>query len=92
MSSDIRNFYFHKTNGKINENSLTEFTQMLSDTNLIYGLDRSTKLWQRKSFGNTFLYRFSMDTELNEYRRLSGAIERNVSGASHGDDIFYLFR
>lgn len=92
MSNDIRNFYFNQTNGTINENSLTEFTQMLSDINLIYGIDRSTKLWQRKSFGNTFVYRFSMETDLNEFRRMSGAINKNISGASHGDDIYYLFR
>lgn len=92
MAKDIRKFYFPKNKGRVDENSLIELANMMSDTNQIYGINKAAKIWHRKSFGNTFMYRFSMENQLNEYRRKSGANERNIPGASHGDDLYYLFR
>lgn len=37
-------------------------------------------------------FRFSPETSIGPVKKLSGALELNLSGTAHIDDLFYLFR
>lgn len=98
MANDIRNFYFGNYNGRVDEQSLGEYSSLLSDLVLVYSVDRSAKMHQSrsaKSLNNTSkntLYKFSTETKISHFRALGGANERNIRGASHADDIFHIFK
>lgn len=56
MFAEIRNFYFGE-DGNINNETLAELTDLLSDVFLVYGIDKSAKIHAKKSSGKTFYYR-----------------------------------
>lgn len=56
MFAEIRDFYFGE-DGSINNETLTELTDLYSDVFLAYGIDKSAKIHAQKSSGKTFYYR-----------------------------------
>lgn len=56
MASEIRNFYFSKTNGQITEHSILEFNDLLSDVWFIYAIEKGLKIQLKRSTGRIFYY------------------------------------
>lgn len=88
MANEVREFYF--PNGATVSESWAKYSEMLSDVWIVYGIDQSAKLQHHRSTGKTYLYKFSLDNELNVLKRQCKF--ENVSGAAHADDLFYIFR
>lgn len=96
MSKDVRDFYFGKTNGQINKETIIDYNDMLSDSWFVYGIDKSVKAQVERTTGNVYYYQFSLETKLNILKaglgRLPpGAEPFNFPGASHVEDLFYIF-
>lgn len=88
MADDVREFYF--PNGTKVSESWAKYSEMLSDIWMVYGVDQSAKLQNSRSTGKTYLYKFSMENELNVLKKECKF--ENVPGATHADDLFYIFR
>lgn len=56
MANEIRTFYFGE-NVAIDNETLIEYNEMLSDIWMVYDMDRVTKLHAKKSNGKTYYYR-----------------------------------
>ncbi|XP_031619767.1 esterase E4-like [Contarinia nasturtii] len=90
MIKDVRQFYFGDK--PVDANSLQEFVKLLSDVFFIYGIDKSVKAQAKRSTGKTFCYQFSVELELNSLRKTANASTLGLSGATHIEDMLYLFR
>lgn len=53
--ADIREYYFK--NATIDEKSLKQYIEMLSDINFSYGIDKSAKMHAAEGKARTFYYR-----------------------------------
>lgn len=82
----IREFYFDSGNY---ENSFEAFTYLMSDLNFAYFINKIAKVHAKSPNGKTFLYQFSVDSNLNFVKT---NMKIKVSGSSHGDELCYLFR
>lgn len=91
MAKSIRKFYFPK-NQRVNGDSIEKFVDLMSDIWFTYGTVKSAKLHAKKSSGKTFYYVFDLQSNLNMLKEYSGATAKNLTGASHADDLYYLFR
>ncbi|XP_065091095.1 esterase E4-like [Ochlerotatus camptorhynchus] len=89
LGKEIRQFYFG--NKKIDKSSLNELCNVLSDNIFITNTNVSTE-WIAKYQPNVkqYHYRFCYDGRLSFSKKIFNL--SHVAGASHGDDIFYLFR
>lgn len=90
MAKEVREFYF--PGGIKIADSLEKYSEMLSDTWFNYGIDQAVKLQSKRSTGKTYYYVFSHETELNRLKQMSGATDLGLPGATHADDLYYLFR
>ncbi|XP_031624710.1 esterase B1-like isoform X2 [Contarinia nasturtii] len=89
LTSEIFKFYFG--DNAIDKRSLKQYVAMLSDLNVGYEVDKTVKIHATRSDGKTFYARFSVDSKLNVLKRRDPSIE-DLPGASHSDDLFYLFK
>lgn len=62
---------------------------MLSDQWFVHGVHRTVKAHAKKSEKNVYFYRFSVDGDLNMFKKL---IYNSEKGAQHGDELGYLFK
>ncbi|XP_049799122.1 juvenile hormone esterase-like [Schistocerca nitens] len=85
----IRSFYF--ANKRLDASTLRQYTQVRGDATYIYQCYRAARR-QAETFPAqpVYFYFFNVDTRLNWFKRLYGA--QDFPGASHADDIGYLFR
>lgn len=90
MAKEIRDFYFSKTDGQVNIDSVLEFNDLLSDVWFTYAIEKAAKIQLKRSTGKIFYYLFSLDTNLNGCKL---ALTKNAKfpGASHADDLYYVF-
>lgn len=63
--------------------------QYSSDFHFWHGLHRLVQSRTKYSTANTYLFRFDVDADLNMFKATKKV--QHYRGASHGDDIFYLF-
>lgn len=92
MAKEIRDFYFSKTDGQVNADSVLEFNDLLTDAWFAYTIENGLKIQLKRSTGNVFYYLFSLDTKLNGRKlALSQNADRKFPGASHADDLYYVF-
>lgn len=88
MVQDIRDNYLSAPDGKITQDTVSGFAELMYDTWVNYGVDYSIKAQVKRSTGNVFYYLFSLDTKLNGYKRTFP----DYPGVTHGDDLFYVFK
>ncbi|XP_055306845.1 uncharacterized protein LOC129571106 [Sitodiplosis mosellana] len=86
LTKKIREFYFDGS-----ADALKQYVDLLSDINFGYEIDKTVKTHAAKSNGRTFYAVFSMDSKLNVLKRQNPEVA-NVPGASHYDEVHYLFR
>lgn len=88
LGEEIKKFYYrNKVNGELTASILGD---IITDTQFVNGVKislESLKIFQKDS--PIYAYRFSFDGELNLMKHSSGI---DFKGASHVDELFYLFR
>ncbi|XP_026486245.2 esterase E4-like [Vanessa tameamea] len=82
----IKRFYVGNRN--ITENDLNTICDMQTDINFAYNTHRFAHLYTELC-ESTYMYRFNFDTDLNVLKIALGLT--NLKGASHGDELFYIF-
>lgn len=86
-ADSIHEYYFGKK--PIDEGVLKEFVKYNSESCFLYDVHRFTEMLQRNRNGKTYLYIFSCVSGRNFYGN-KGA-QYGFHGASHLDDLLYLF-
>ncbi|KAJ6641686.1 Thimet oligopeptidase [Pseudolycoriella hygida] len=89
FAKEIRNFYFGE-NVRVSNKTLAEYNDLLSDLFFVYGIDQSVKGHAKNANAKSYYYRFSVDANLNAFKSMLNT--KSLSGASHGDELCYLFR
>lgn len=86
LGERIKQFYVG--NSDFSNETATALVNIISDLYFVYNIHRFAYFY---SFIHTpmYMYRFNYDTDLNVFKQYSGF--PNMEGASHGDDLFYLF-
>ncbi|EDS30389.1 para-nitrobenzyl esterase [Culex quinquefasciatus] len=91
VGKEIRNFYLENEN--LTVDNLSSFLNFMSDCSFIIPTYVASELHARFHQSTPqFCYRFNFVTELNFLKLMSQQGSFNFGGASHGDDIFYLFK
>lgn len=83
-------FYFNETL-EDTEETFRNYFRLKSDIYHRYRVDRTVQQLAKKSTGNIFYYQFGAETRLNYFRHLYKTVYE-LDGASHGDDLCYIFR
>jgi len=78
---------FYSPDGKIVPQS-EPYYQLGSDNVISYGVHSTSKYFAKNGKCPVYLYRFSLETELNAFKKMS---EVTFPGAAHCDDLCYLF-
>lgn len=91
MAKTIRKFYF-PNNERVDGDSIAQFIDLMSDIWFVDGVVEATVLQAKRSTGRTYFYRFDLQSNLNVMKMNSGAVAFNLSGVSHADDLYYVFR
>ncbi|KAG4079456.1 hypothetical protein HA402_005153 [Bradysia odoriphaga] len=86
---EIRKFYFGDQ--PINKGYLAESIRLMDDVLFIYGIDQTVKAQARRSTGRTYYYEFATVLGLNAFRDSVNATALGFSGATHVEDMLYLF-
>nr|XP_022909379.1 esterase B1-like [Onthophagus taurus] len=86
ISEKIKKFYFEGDDFKIGGDKLY---QLQTDNLFLRGIYQSAKHHAKVNKNSVYLYRFSMETELNTMRML---FKKDNVGACHGDDVFHVFK
>ncbi|KOB67355.1 Odorant degrading enzyme CXE3 [Operophtera brumata] len=87
VSDKIRKHYFN--NKPINNETMKEFVKYANDTCLVYNIHRFIRKVPRTGHNKRFVYKFSCLSERNVFGN-QGA-KYGIYGASHLDDLLYLF-
>ncbi|KAI4468851.1 carboxylesterase [Holotrichia oblita] len=87
IANKIKNFYFGEN--EVIAEHIDKYYSMQSDSIFVRGIHSSIKNHLLSSTEPIFLYRFSVDASLNLYKILR---QINLPGASHADDLGYLFK
>ncbi|KAI4468860.1 carboxylesterase [Holotrichia oblita] len=87
IANKIKNFYFGEN--EVIAEHIDKYYSMQSDSIFVRGIHSSIKNHLLSSTEPIFLYRFSVDASLNLYKSLR---QINLPGASHADDLGYLFK
>ncbi|XP_037949556.1 esterase E4-like isoform X2 [Teleopsis dalmanni] len=89
IAKDMRDFYFK--GGIINEKSLNELTNVLSDYHFVVDMQRAAECQARyQSNAPLFFYRFNYVGDHNMYKRIFQF--EALNGACHGDELCYMFQ
>lgn len=88
LAKKIRQLYFK--DAAIDENTLKEYIDLLSDVNFAYGINKAVQQHAMKTNSKAYYIRFSVDSKLSVMKNALGG--GNIAGASHGDDICHVFR
>lgn len=88
ISQAIANLYWN--GAQLNENLREQWTTYLSDAMFNWGIDTTARMHSERQSAPVYYYKFSFVGTLNLIRNLL-LIPREMEGATHGDDIFYLF-
>ncbi|XP_063531891.1 juvenile hormone esterase-like isoform X1 [Cydia strobilella] len=85
MGERIKKFYIGSRN--YSSENLKEIIQLLSDLHFVYNTHRFAYLYSKHN-SSIYMYRFSIESDLNIVKNMSGI---DVKGASHADELFYVF-
>lgn len=88
VSEKIRQFYFG--NGEISAKLRREFIEMLGDRFFVADTEKAVRLQASASKSYVFLYKFGYRGRHSKAFSLCGCSDN--MGASHGDDLLYLFK
>ncbi|XP_077284723.1 esterase FE4-like [Arctopsyche grandis] len=88
IGESVKKFYFG--NGEIDKNCFELINNLEGDYNFIYGVLKFAKTMAKLSSCPVFLNRFSADGDLNMFKKAIGMT--SLPGASHGDEMFYMFK
>ncbi|XP_037947250.1 esterase B1-like isoform X1 [Teleopsis dalmanni] len=89
IAKEMRNFYFK--GGIINEKSLNELANVLSDYHFVVDMQRAAECQARyQSNAPLFFYRFNYVGDHNMYKRVYQF--EALKGACHGDELCYMFQ
>lgn len=88
LAKAMRQFYIGSK--PVNEDTLSEMIQLLTDTMFVHGIVDGARLHAATAPPNvpTYVYRFGFDGALGLYKRLMGITR---PGVCHGDEMGYLF-
>ncbi|XP_037042862.1 esterase FE4-like isoform X4 [Bradysia coprophila] len=86
---EIRKFYFG--DHPIDKDHLAESYRLMDDVLFVYGIDQTIKAQARRSTGRTYYYEFATVLGLNAFRDYTNATALGFSGATHVEDMLYLF-
>lgn len=89
MAAKVRQHYFGTR--PVDATTLYEYNQVVSDIAFAYGIETAVKMQANASSGNTFYFRFGVDAKFNFMKLMTIASKLGLPGATHGDDLFYLF-
>ncbi|KAI8421993.1 hypothetical protein MSG28_009899 [Choristoneura fumiferana] len=87
LSEKIHDHYFGKK--PLNVGTMKEFVGYVSETAFVYDIQRFLEKLTKHAKNKTYLYRFSSVSERNIFG-INGA-KFGIPGASHLDDLMYLF-
>ncbi|XP_045446541.1 juvenile hormone esterase-like [Melitaea cinxia] len=87
FGSRLKQFYFD--NEEITEDSMKILSDLLADRYIIYPVHRFVNFYAEHC-KSIFMYRFNLSTNLNFLKTMLGF--EAEEGASHGDDMFYMFK
>ncbi|XP_031619759.1 esterase B1-like [Contarinia nasturtii] len=90
ISNNIRNFYFG--GGSVKTPNIPQLFDLLSDINLVYGMDLTTRIQAKKSTGRTYYSQFSVDTDFSFSNKYTQSANLPVRFSMHVDLLYYLFR
>ncbi|XP_013196719.2 carboxylic ester hydrolase [Amyelois transitella] len=86
MGERIKQYYIG--NQIFSNDTINEYVEMATDTNVMYNMIRYAN-YHTATKEPVFIYRFDYDTDLNVVKKM---LRRGyIKGASHADDLFYLF-
>lgn len=89
IAEEIKSFYNSRD---YHNDQLQEEIDLFTDVHFLYGITTSVKArLAHASSGPIYFYRFSMDTKLNQVKKFN-QYTANRTGASHADDLYYLFK
>lgn len=88
IGENVKKFYFG--NGEIDKKSFQVTNNLEGDYNFIYGVLKFAKTMAKISSSPVFLNRFCADGDLNMFKKAIGMT--SLPGASHGDEMFYMFK
>lgn len=88
LGEEIIKFYFG--NGDISRDThLQEFYDITTDNSFLRGIYASVKIHRNTSKVPIYMYRLSLESELNFYKKILGI---ELPGVCHADELGYLFR
>lgn len=82
----VKTFYFG--NRAISNDTAVEIVNMLTDIHFLYNTHRFIQFYKDNDTP-VYMYRFDYETDMNVIKNSIGL--RTMKGASHADDLFYLF-
>ncbi|KAJ0180166.1 hypothetical protein K1T71_004757 [Dendrolimus kikuchii] len=82
----VKSFYFG--NKSLSKDTAAEIVNMQADILFVYNTHRFVHLYKDKD-KPVYMYRFNYETDLNIIKKLFGM--RDMKGACHVDELFYLF-
>lgn len=87
IANKVRNFYYEDNPaiGRLGRMNL------IGDAWIVWGMLKSARAHAKLGGQNPYLYMLSADTQLNYFKRLN-PITANIEGASHLDDLGYIFK
>nr|AMB19663.1 antennal esterase CXE6 [Cydia pomonella] len=88
LSDKIHKHYFGKT--PINNDIMKEFVKYVNDACFVYYIHRTLDHLPKINNSKTYFYRFSCVSERNIFG--AAGTKYGISGASHLDDLMYLFQ
>ncbi|XP_075984129.1 juvenile hormone esterase-like [Anticarsia gemmatalis] len=87
IAKRIRNYYF---NGKpLSVDSMREFVTYFNHSSFVFDIQRFISNLSKVGKSRRYLYSFSMESERNVFAK--GGLKYGIRGASHIDDMMYLF-
>ncbi|XP_053602680.1 juvenile hormone esterase [Plodia interpunctella] len=86
MGERIKTFYVGDKN--FSNDTVKSFVNIVTDTNFIYNMNRFAAYYSATK-QSVFAYRFNYDTDLNIAKKYTSIPA--MKGATHADDLFYLF-
>ncbi|CAK1552468.1 unnamed protein product [Leptosia nina] len=88
MGRRIKEFYAGK--GNFSENDPEVIRDMATNIHFAYNTHRFAYLYKRKN-NPVYMYKFNYDTDLNILKNVFNPAYKHLEGATHGDELFYLF-
>lgn len=86
----IRKFYL---NGKpVNNDTLDEMNDLMTDVNFHYGIDLSARFQATKSTGRTYFSKFSVRNDWTMSARRAKLVQYKTKYPEHSDQLAYVFR